>query len=429
MDKIISPASCRSWTRRRPLGALEQAFWLCDRNHPAHFALAAEVRGTTTPDEWRMALDALQRRHPMLAVGIAAGKEAAPFFVKVDSAPIPLRVVRATADWQAELAREMSRPFVQGQAPLVRATLLHEEGAATCILAAHHSVADGISLTCLFRDLLQSLAGRPLAPLPMPASHEAMLGFPLDVLPSTPASAAPPPTCAATYRKWDGQPPCVDHLRLSNLLSAEVRARARRERTTVHGALAATLAMAREQIVGAPSPGGTRILSPMDTRGLLGLDGECALVVEAAISRVSPRPGDTVWNLARQVTEELAPARTLNGIRAARGPLCQATAGGLDVPTAAGVFAQVYGHDLLLSNLGPLRFETAFGALCLEAVWGPAVLFGLESAQTVGVATVDGGIGLLHTSYEPIPTLLETAGHILASACGSSISRVTGAAV
>lgn len=429
MDKFIPPASCQPWTRQRPLGALEQAFWLCDRNHPAHFALAAEVRGTTTPGKWRTALGALQRRHAMLAVGIAAGEEAAPCFVNVEPAPIPLRVVRGTADWQAELAREMSQSFVQGQAPLVRATLLHEEGAATCILAAHHSVADGISLTYLFRDLLQSLDGRSLAPLPMPASHETMLGFPLDPVPSPPTSADPSPTRTATYRPWDGQPPCVHSLRLPDRLSQALRKRARQQRTTVHGALTAALAMAREQIVGAPSHEGTRVLSPMDTRGMLGLDGECALVVEAAISRVSPRLGDSVWDLARQVTDGLAPARTLDGIRAARSPLCQATTHGLDVPTAATIFAQVYGHDLLLSNLGPLRFGTDFGALHLEAVWGPAVLFGLEGAQTVGVTTVDGRIGLLHTSYEPIPNFLKTAGHILASACGSNVCPVAGAAV
>ena len=353
----------------------------------------------------------------MLAVGIAASGETTPFFVSVGVAPIPLRLVEGPADWQAELAREMSQPFAQRQAPLVRATLLHEQDAATCILTAHHSVADGISLTYLFRDLLQSLTGRPLAPLPMPASHEAMLGLPLDPVPLPLTPAAPPPARTAAYRPWGGQPPCVHSLRLSDMLSKEVRERARQERTTVHGALAAALAMARERIVSAPSPEGTRILSPIDTRGLLGLDGECALVVEAAISRVSPRPKDQVWELARQVTDGLAPARTLDGTRAARSPLCQVTADGLDVPTAAGIFAQVYGHDLLLSNLGLLRFETDFGALHLEAVWGPAVLFGLDGAQTVGVTTVGGRIGLLHTSYQPTPALLATAGRILACAC------------
>lgn len=412
MDQPTLVAPSRVRTTLRPLGSLEQVFWLCDQNHPAHFALAAEIEGAATPAAWRGALDALQRRHPLLAVGIAAGEDGVPSFVQQPDAPIPLRVVPG-ADWPAEVARELSRPFLAGEAPLLRATLLHGARAAVCVLTAHHSVADGISLTYLFRDLLQSLARRPLTALPVPASHEARLRLPAGVPPAPPAADRAP---LASYREWEGAPPFVDRLRLPAALSRELRTLARQERTTVHGALAAALTLARTHLADAPSVP-ARILSPIDTRKLLGLTDECALVVEAAVTRPAQEPGDTFWDLARRTTDALVSVRTLAGVRQARAPLCQASAGGLDVAAAAGLFAQVYGHHSLLSNLGAVRFGSDFGALRLTGMWGPAVLFGLTGAQTVGAITVDGVISLLHTSYHPIPALLTTAERLLAVAC------------
>jgi hypothetical protein len=45
---------------------------------------------------------------------------------------------------------------------------------------------------------------------------------------------------------------------------------------------------------------------------------------------------------------------------------------GLDVPTVAAVAARGYAHDIMLTNLGTLGYQTDFGELQLEALWGPA---------------------------------------------------------
>jgi len=41
----------------RPLGALEEVFWLLDQHRPMHFVTAAEVSGPTTVGDWRRAYD------------------------------------------------------------------------------------------------------------------------------------------------------------------------------------------------------------------------------------------------------------------------------------------------------------------------------------------------------------------------------------
>jgi hypothetical protein len=54
----------------RALGAMERLFWLMDQKHPAHLAVTAEVKGFTKVQSWRNALDAVQRRHPVLSTSI-----------------------------------------------------------------------------------------------------------------------------------------------------------------------------------------------------------------------------------------------------------------------------------------------------------------------------------------------------------------------
>jgi hypothetical protein len=41
-----------------------------DQKHPAHLAVTAEVKGFTKVQSWRNALDAVQRRHPVLSTSI-----------------------------------------------------------------------------------------------------------------------------------------------------------------------------------------------------------------------------------------------------------------------------------------------------------------------------------------------------------------------
>jgi hypothetical protein len=70
---------------------------------------------------------------------------------------------------------------------------------------------------------------------------------------------------------------------------------------------------------------------------------------------------------------------------------------------------------------GPCRLveggvETNYGDLTLEAFWGPSVLVGIEGEQMIGAATLHGAIHLLHSSYAPIPSLLQATERTLLEA-------------
>ena len=403
----------------RPLGSFEEFFWLIDQNRPVHFALAAKVRGATTFGQWRNAFDLVQRRHPLLSVCIETNGNSRPYFCRNIAAPIPLRVIQAndaTLRWKLEMEVELSIPFDPEDAPLVRAVLLHEPDQAVAILVAHHSIADGRSIAFVIRDLLRALSGEDIDVLPLLPSHEEILGLTrINAIQPLQQSIAPTPAKSATYIREEQSRPRIKGVRLSSALTGMLRERARREKTTVHGALSAALALAARQNNPHLKDASIRICSPIDTRKLLGLGEDCAALIDSGIVTIEPRRSNNFWDIARESISDLAGARTLQGVTASRNALYQATKNGIDVPTAAAICAQAFAHEIMLTNIGKLPYCMEFGQLRLETVWGPAVSARFEGAPTIGVATANGALCLLETSFSNC-SLLKTAERILVSA-------------
>ena len=102
----------------RPLGSFEHLLWLLDQASPRHFSLAAQIEGPTTVEDWRVALDHVQRRHPFFSVCIEKDRNFNPQFRQVPDKPIPIRVVPVGAsqsNWLTELQRERNSPSLAHQ--------------------------------------------------------------------------------------------------------------------------------------------------------------------------------------------------------------------------------------------------------------------------------------------------------------------------
>ena len=406
----------------RQLGWTERLFWLLDRNSPRHFVLAAQVDGHTAVEEWRQALDAVQGRHPLLTAGIMVGEDSVPYFVRAPGASIPLRVVQggsAGQDWEKEFARELATPVDPEQVPLMRATLWHEPGRAVCILSTHHSIADGMSVAFVVRDLLQALAGATLQPLPLLPAYDDLVGQPTTSHVRQPMVAGldlPALGRPAAYRKRDGAVPQIRMAGFVPEFVARLRERARAEGTTVHGALCSGLALTFAQVRERPAEEPIRIWSPMDARRLLGLGDDCTLLALSMIVPAEPRGLCGFWDVARSVSARLAATRTVEYLGAALSLLGQSISS-LQVADAARLMACRFPFDFVITNLGVLPYATRFGHLQLAALWGPAVLSGFEDEHVFGVTGADGGLALTYSSYTPIDSLLERLERNLAAAC------------
>ena len=420
-DASIMPAT-KSKKEVRALGAMEQLFWLMDQKYPAHLTVTAEVKGFTEAQSWRDALDAVQRRHPVLSTSINRNEEGQPALYRVDAAPIPLRVVDGTVQgrWELEVDREMAAPFIPEQAPLIRSVLIHKPESAVLIMIAHHVIADGMSLVFLIRDLLQVLSGGQIETLSFSSAAEELLSRLPEgekIIQAEALQAGAPQAEPAQYQEGNGLAPRAIARKLDENLTATLKEKVRREGTTVQGALCAALVLAGRKTSSTWSKHSVRVMSPVNARAHLGAGEACGLYLAGGMVPFQPGDSRAFWELARFAKKELSPSQTLQSLSTSLHGLEAIMTKDMDVETAAQIAAGAFARDLMVSNLGPMPYESEFGKLKLEAVWGPTALQGLDGEQNVGIATTNGAIRLLHASYSLIPHLLENTELILRAAC------------
>jgi hypothetical protein len=292
---------------------------------------------------------------------------------------------------------------------------------AAFMLVAHHSIADGLSLAYAIRDTLDALAGRSLPPLPWLRSQDDMMNVSDSLMDGQEqeqdqAGAAMP----AVYRTHDNARPTVKGLRLSAGLTSSVRDRARQEGTTVHGALCAALVLASREVFAPWREIPLRIFSPINARPLLDAGESCGVFLGATTS-VFDRQATDFWDIARDARNGVAVNQTSENIAAQLAAFRRVVGNGAEVATVAEFVAQVFASEVLLTNLGSLSFDRQFGPVTLKAMFGPAVLTGFEGQQTIGVATVNGALCLLHTSHTPPEGLLEKTQSVLAQVCDEHV--------
>jgi Condensation domain len=405
----------------RPLGSLEHLFWLLDQNRSCHFAVTAQIAGKASPGDWREALDCLQERHPILSVCIEGTPGSVPRFRQEDAAPIPLRIVDGDPEthWEGEVGEELATPFDPNRAPLIRAVLIQGSRDTAFILVAHHAIADGLSLAYAIRDTLSALYGELLEPLPWAPAQEEILSE--GARPAAVADAHKEPDGApagrpSIYRPLDDARPVVKGLRLAPALTTSLRDCARLEGTTVHGALCAAFTIAGRQVSADWRDSALRIVSPINVRSLLDVGESCGVFVSATTCAFD---GQAIgfWELARNAKAAIAIGQTRDGVVALLSTIGEVVDKGAEIATAANFAAGAFAHEVTLTNLGVLTFDSRFGPLKLENMWGPAVLLGMEGAQTIGVTTVNGSICLTHTSHTPPEGLLEAMRSVLVDAC------------
>src|SRR5258708_2071507 len=390
----------------RPLGPSEQYFWLSNQNSAKHFVIAAEIGGDATVEGWVSAVAAAQLRHPLLRVSVEYGPDGTLCFREHSNIPIPVRTVAEDgfATWQVEMAKELATPILLSGAPLARITLMRKNSGSILLLSMHHSIADGLSAAFVIRDILEALSGKPLQPLTLTDPQENLCS----AVASTPLPPSAPVHPPATLLRRDAGGPTVQALKLSKELTTKLRTHAREVGATVHGALVAALTFAGRQLSPDWLTHPVRIVSPVDNRKLLGLEDQCALSIIFPIGAYAPDSEECLWDVARAVKDELTPVRTADGLSTVFSGFRQLMSTSANVAQIAAFEIQVCACEGMASNLGVLPLLTRFARFKLESLWGPSVFVGIEGEQMIGVATLNGAIHLLHTSYTPISKLLQT---------------------
>jgi hypothetical protein len=402
---------------RRPLGGFERFFWLFDQQRPVHFTMVAEITGALPVTAWENALAAVQQLHPLLSVSINLNENNAPEFVTQPGTPIPLRIVKATFEtaWIADLEHEAINRFHAASAPLIRAVLYEYQNKSVIALIAHHAIADGRSLSFVIRDLLNATNGKYTEPYAMPPSLDDYTDLPKNTLSQVPVSDADiallsqlPPAVKTT--------PQIQLLQLSPKLSSRVIKRSKQEGTTVHGALSAALALASK----AWKPQPIRLFSPSSARETLGAGETVCLSIGGG--RVIPFDTEKIsafWDIARYAKESLAGVSSEEEIFGFARAVFGHITSGLNGEGTAQFADTALANEYMITNVGALPFESTFGKLKLDAVWGPITITGYEGSQTVGITTINGSINIALTSpsYMQVKPVLEFMKQILSMEC------------
>jgi Condensation domain len=270
-------------------------------------------------ENWRDALDAVQKRHPILSTSINRNEEGQPALHQADGA-LPLRVVDGSVQgcWELEVDREMAVPFNPDQGPLLRSVLIHKPQSAVLILVAHHAIADGMSLVFLIRDLLQVLSGGQMEALSFSSTAEELLSkLPKGEAPvqAEASQAGTPRTEPARYRQDDGLVPRVISRKLDEHLTATLKERARHEGNTVQGAICAALVLAGRKTSSTWRKQSVRVMSPVNARAHLRAGEACGLYLGGG-GMITFQPADSraFWELARFAKKEIAPSQTLQSL-------------------------------------------------------------------------------------------------------------------
>lgn len=421
----------------RGLGAHERLHHYYSLEHPRHFCVVAELAADKDPEDYRAAFAMIQKRHPMLSVSIRDDARHGASFYRCDR-PLKLTFIpfAEEADWRRVVERELATAFPAGEGPLMRVTILHDDGLhdvefhgagrATVVLTLHHGAVDALSGAYIIQDLMEALNGRTLPPLPVMPPLETIAAKRLlnaDAIESAPiaekdAAALRAIADAPLWRPFEGDRPIVSTLTFDRAFTAHALYCARDNGTTLHGAICAALVCSTAADIGKDM---FAITSPVNVREMLDLDQRnCALLVSVDTVRFPLRDrgltGSAFWKLARQATADLAPARTSEGVLRRLGAFETALPATADSKLACGTMGS-FQYDAVVSNLGALPIPTTVGSVRLEAFWGPCVQGRFTNERVIGAAGLDGELRIVQTTPSHIPSFLDNLRRILVEAC------------
>jgi hypothetical protein len=316
----------------RPLSPIERWFWIADQTSPLNVIARVRLTGHIPDGVLEQAAADLAAEHPLLRVAIRANADGTrPAFTRT-SQSIPVGTVHGgNADWERYVDEHELRTAVDWRyGPLIRIVDVvcdapQEEH--DLVLTVPHVIADGTTALTLLQRLVEHAAGNGNA-----VGSRPVIGAAEDLLPARyrgPRSIArlavsglAEGLAAALARPRRLTPeslvdPTRRRTRLVRrmLTSTQVDLllrRCREEGVTVHGALAAAMAMALGPTAARSASGRISIGSPIDFRSELDPPvsaDEAGSYVNTVPSIVRFGGGGDLWSIARQINRSLGRRR------------------------------------------------------------------------------------------------------------------------
>ncbi|GAA4318161.1 hypothetical protein GCM10023149_16120 [Mucilaginibacter gynuensis] len=204
----------------------------------------------------------------------------------------------------------------------------------------------------------------------------------------------------------------VSKIRFNAEITSKLISRSKTEGTTVTGILYAAIAFAMKGTDDRFINGkiGTRV--PVSVRNELKSGKNVVLNVITKTMMLDIFSDSNIWDLARQVSIELGALNTVGQISGYVSYFRKEMLRHAKFSEIVTKMKATIGTDLMLSNLGNLT-DQSYGDFKILELWGPLVISGTGTEQTIGAVTIGGELTLTQVSSAPIPALLEETMELL----------------
>ena len=407
---------------RRALSPVERWYWIADQVSPLNVVSRVHLHGNVASGLLERAAAALVAEHPLLRVAITSDADGTnPAFVPSSSACPVRRVHGDELEWERQVdEHELATSLNWRSGPLVRIVdvmLDSAEEEHDLVLTVSHIIADGTTALSLLQRVIEH------------ADRLAVVEDTGDLVASRPAIGAPEDLMPARYRGSQGvariavtgladllagalgarprrllpEVAVQRSLRRTRLIRRKLTAtqldslalRCREEGVTVHGALAAAMAMVIGPAAAERGSGRICIGSPIDFRAELDppvSPDEAGAYVCTVPSIVRFGRGRDLWSIARQVNRSLSRRKRIGQHFALVSALRFMS------PASVSKSAAVFG---LLERFGP-------GNVCISNLgrYGFAARIGdwqLSGAQFISGVSISGYLAAtVNTSHEEL---------------------------
>ena len=399
--------------RSRLIGGVEKLFLVLNRIAPKTFAMSAELDGILSVDQLKQFARAIQQRHPNLGAKLIVDEDQNYSFCYDDSRPLEVNVIEDPdpTRWKRLVESEIAKPFDLSEGPLFRFFMLTEETKIRIVLLAHHSIGDGFSMVNIFADLLRFLNGDFPANLPVPESMDQMLG--IEDRKTADAKNEDIKSFQREYLDPEEGKIYIDSLKLDRQSSAAILEASRLNGVTFNGLLNAALAIAIVEKGYSRTNRVIALRTPASVRKVLSSENDFALNIVTRLTELKINSLPDLWELGRKVNGDLknigSKEETLEYVSQFRHLLFQP----MEFEWFVNVIKSTGGIDLMLSNLGKIDLGDIGNELKITSLWGPMVIAGDGSEQTVGALSIGGALHLTHSSMEPVNGLLKKACEII----------------
>ncbi len=378
---------------KRKLMMVERIMYV-DSKTPVNCVFTVKINGEIPEDNFKVALNKIQQKHPLLRASIDHKSAKQPFFIEEkEIAPIPLRIVerKTDEDWLLESENEWYRIFEDNKKPMAQIVWVKGEHVSEILWVIPHCLCDGTTGITLIRELVTLLDDPSLSLNPYDGFDSVNDFLPSDFnLKQKKRKARFYLMMAKLFFLIQSKSKDRNlgknyalHRKLDATVSKKIVEKCKDSGISVHAFLCSAFMQAFKETQGKNAKG--KVISPVDVRHFIPEIAQDHIFAFAPTVELSLKKGQNLIENAQHIKKDLAgkiektEARELLWMGENMHPVVDRMISLLKSSKG--------GHDITLSNMGKIDIPNEYKNLKIETIYSPTVAFPWLNSNTLVTTT------------------------------------------